>query len=137
MARQAVDFAGGAAPSASARAAGPTAVLGRSSLRTEDVWARAQRLLDVEAAVALRDDDFAPGATEVEKLNAQALHNRVRQRVRDAGDPERLATSLNWLDRYRRAYPHLRFLHQRGGPDDLDCARRNEAALASFEVFVR
>ena len=120
-----------------AAVAAPTAVLGRSSARTEEIWERAQRLLGVQFSSCMTDADFDPQASAAERVNARALRERVMKRVRDSGDPERLAVALNWLQRYRAAYPHVVILHQRGGVDDLACARRNEASFAAIELFIR
>ena len=132
-----VSVASGGKRTRVAASAEQTAVLGRSASRTEEVWSRAQRLLGIQFQSTLADVHFAPGVTAVERVNAQALHDRVLRRVRDSGDPERLAVALGWLERYKQAFPHTVVIHPGGGTDDIECARRNEASFAAIELFIR
>jgi len=112
------------------------AILGRDPVKREMVWEKARRLLEVVPIAGL-EAAWAEGATQLEKELAAARREEVERRVRDATDPGRLDSALNWLQRYRATVPHLVFLKTRGGSGDLAAVAYNQRQLADLELYIR
>ena len=112
------------------------AVLGRDPARRETVWAKAERVLQITPIEGL-DPVWREGATPTERALAAGRRDEVERRVRDATDPGRLASAINWLERYRLTAPHLVFLRTRGGLDDRSVVAYNQRQLAELELFIR
>ena len=78
---------------------------GRDPARRDAIWARAVELLEVTPLEGVDAPMMRAGATAVERAAAWRERERTMLKARDSGDPERLATALNWLARYKRHRP--------------------------------
>ena len=116
------------------------AVLGRSAERREQVWARAEAALEVQPLPGIDEPRMVSGASATHRAAARARREETMRRVRDAGDPERLATATAWLERYRLHHPGVVFLQTRGGcfgVPDKAAEAYNDRAFADLKSFIR
>ena len=112
------------------------AVLGRDPVRRDAIWDKATRALQI-SPIAGMEAAWREGASPAERALAAGRRDEVERRVRDATDPGRLDSAVNWLIRYKSQVPNLIFLRTRGGPDDQAVVAYNQRQLADLELFIR
>ena len=82
---------------------------------------------------------WASGASPAELATAARLQASAAARIVDANDPERLATALGWVERFRASQPNrIMFVLPQGSPEEIGSAQAvNARTLADLAEFIR